>query len=971
MICSPWPSWRIWLLVLLLGGVLRPGYVQAASKPNIVVILSDDGGYNEYGFNAAVSGPGGTATATGAVTPNLDALAAQGVVARQAYAAPLCSESRAQLLSGVYDQRLGIEENLGNDINEPFGFAAGQKLLPSYLKDLGYSTGMVGKWHEGYTSGVNRPTDMGFDEFFGFLSGSRQYYSDFAPSNVMFRGNTNIESTWRSTDPSTCQCSPSDISQYDPVNGRYTTDAFGEESVKFINEHANDKDANGDPKPFFLYTAFNSPHSPYNVKTSDYNQPQVATLSDADPSHPKRTLAAMVYGMDRNVGDIMSALTANGLDNNTIVVFMNDNGGEQHDDNTPLRGFKGLGYEGGIKVPFIIKEPGLQPSVYNHPISELDLVPTLVDAAGGNASQITTDGVDIGSYLSGVSGGDPHQELFWRNRNIWAVRKGDWKLERPDQNPVNFGFFNIATDPSETINLISATTGPNGLKIAELFRDLTAWEATLAKPQYGVLGADDRNHFDHFVFRNNLAATTNFSTSGAWLESGNPSHIVTMNPDDAYANDVIEFTTRDDASYTANENMARMSGATYMLNQVQFTGNFGGAASQTGTVTGGALLFVKSLTGQSPRIQLDAMTGGAAGFTFNLNSELQLYNDLTIAGAGTQNFVINGQILDYYDSRDPTNTLPHNVTKTGTSNVTLTANNTFKGIFTINGGQVHVNGASAAISAASKIVIGNAGTLALDNGTISVATIDNALQGDYNHDGQLNTADYTIWRSMFGQSGSGLAADGNGDGTVNQADYDIWNSGFGATTGGALLVNGGSLKVPNITGSLINSGGTLAAGAAPALRTIGGSLAENLGVMQVLIGGVVPGTNFDQIQVGGNTSLGGSLLVQLFGSFTPSLGQMFQFLTSTGNVSGTFASLNLPVFAPGSGKAWQLTYGVNSLTLTVVPGNPGSAASVTSDGYNLHGGQAASGAVPEPSTLTSLLLAAITTGIAATFRRRK
>ena len=190
-------------MILLLGGVVRPNCAQAASKPNIVVILSDDGGYNEYGFNAAVSGPGGTATANGAVTPNLDALAAQGVVARQAYAAPLCGESRAALLAGVYNQRLGIVENLGNDINQPFGFAAGQKLLPSYLKDLGYSTGMVGKWHEGYTSGVNRPTDLGFDEFFGFLSGGRSYYGDSVASNAMLRGNTNVENTWRSTDPST------------------------------------------------------------------------------------------------------------------------------------------------------------------------------------------------------------------------------------------------------------------------------------------------------------------------------------------------------------------------------------------------------------------------------------------------------------------------------------------------------------------------------------------------------------------------------------------------------------------------------------------------------------------------------------------------------------------------------------------------------------------------------------------------
>jgi autotransporter-associated beta strand protein len=929
---------------------------QGAAKPNIVFILSDDGGYNEYGFNAAVSGPGGTATPNVAVTPNLDALAAQSVVARQAYAQPLCSESRAALLTGQYNQRSGIEENMGNDINEPFGFAAGQKLLPSYLKNLGYTTGMIGKWHDGYTAGVNRPTDLGFDEYFGFLSGSRSYYGDAAPSNVMLRGNTNVESQWRTE---------GDTSKYDPTFGRYTTDAFGEESVNFIGNHAHDA------KPFFLYTAFNSPHTPYNVKTSDYNQPQIATISDPHYTS-KRTTTAMVYGMDREVGDIISALkdpnhdgdTSDSVYDNTILVFMNDNGGvgfpqangtDAGDDNTPLRGFKGLGYEGGIRVPFLIREPGLQSGVYNSPISELDLVPTLVNAAGGDASQIATDGVDLTPYLSGANANSPHQELFYRNRNIWAVRKGDWKLSRPDQNLVNYGFFNVTTDPSETSNFIGSNDPTMKQKMAELSRDFTAWEATLKKPQFGVLGADDRNKFDHFVFRNNLAATTNWSSASAWSESGNPGHNVTMNVDDAYANDVVEFTTRDDASYTANNNMTRMSGNLYMLNQVQFTGSFGGGSSQSGTVSGMGLLFTNNLSGQAPRIELDATSsGGPASFTFNLNTEIQLYNDLLITGNGTQNFVIGGQIHEYFHPYDPNVFTNHNVTKSGTSSVTLTANDNFHGILTINGGQVHVSGASAAITAAAKIVIGNAGTLALDSGSITVPTIDNALQGDYNHDHVVNAADYTVWRDTFGQTGAGLAADGNGHGIVDQSDYDLWLSSFGATSGGALLLNGGTLKVPNITGDITNSGGTLASGSAPAVRTIGGMLAENAGVLQVIIGGTTPGTSFDQIQVGGATTLGGTLTVQLVNSFSPLLGQTFQFLTSAG-VSGTFANLSLPSL--GAGKGWQLQYGPNALTLTVVAA--GSAASVMADNYNQNGHWTNGPAVPEPSTITSLLLGSI------------
>jgi hypothetical protein len=224
---------------------------------------------------------------------------------------------------------------------------------------------------------------------------------------------------------------------------------------------------------------------------------------------------------------------------------------------------------------------------------------------------------------------------------------------------------------------------------------------------------------------------------------------------------------------------------------------------------------------------------------------------------------------------------------------------------------------------------------------------------------------------MFGQSGAGLAADGNGDGTVNQADYDVWQSNFGdtggsgSTSGGLLAIHGGTLKVPNITGSLINTGGTYAASAVPGLRTIGGSLAENLGVMQVLIGGINAGSNYDQIQVGGAASLGGTLLVQLANSFTPSLGQSFEFLTAAGSVSGTFSTMTLPSL--GAGKAWQLLYEDSDLKLTVVAA--GSAASILSSGYNTNGGGATSVAVPEPSTLASIGAAAITISLVRARRR--
>src|SRR5882672_5161451 len=177
--------------------------------------------------------------ATTAETPNLDALAAQSMVMRQGYSAsPLSTAARAGLLSGVAPSRYGVEGDLPNDINNTFGLPHNQTLLPAYLKGLSYQTMAIGKWHEGYTAGVNRPLDMGFDGFYGYLSGSRSYGKDTSPSNLLLDGNTSVENTWQTPAP-------------------YLTDALGNKAVQYINNHAADEN------PFFLYTALPAPHSPY------------------------------------------------------------------------------------------------------------------------------------------------------------------------------------------------------------------------------------------------------------------------------------------------------------------------------------------------------------------------------------------------------------------------------------------------------------------------------------------------------------------------------------------------------------------------------------------------------------------------------------------------------------------------------------------------------------------------------------
>ena len=252
----------------------------------------------------------------------------------------------------------------------------------------------------------------------------------------------------------------------------------------------------------------------------------------------------------------------------------------------------------------------------------------------------------------------------------------------------------------------------------------------MRKPQWGELG-DPRHLFDHFVFRNDVATTSNWNTAGIWKQAGTNTN-VDFYDEDSYANAILEFTVRNDASYTAANNMVRMTNQTFMLNEIRLTGNFTGSNNHSGTINGNALLFVSNLDGQLPRLQLDATSNGTGtGFAFVLNNQLWLLNDLEITGDGTQSFTIGGNIYDYpYE--------PKNIVKTGTSSVTLAGSNTFLGdVVVIQGrvtasnlaGGVIINGgefaagASAALTAVGGDLDANTGgTLALQIGGDVVGT---------------------------------------------------------------------------------------------------------------------------------------------------------------------------------------------------------------------------------------------------------
>lgn len=823
----------------------------AGGKPNIVLIMADDAAYSDFGFSAALNN-----IPTQIQTPNIDALAAQGAVATQYYTAnSLCSPTRASMLTGQYSQRYGYENNLANTLAQAgsSGLPADQLTIAQRLKPLGYTTGVVGKWHLGFQEGLNRPLDKGFDEFYGLLGGGRSYWSQPTQEQGIWKNNQFYESQYRTE---------GDQSRYDPVRGRYVTDAFGEEAASFINRHADDSN------PFFLYLPHIGPHEPFDAKQQDLDRFSNIT----DPT--RRSIAAMTYALDRAVGDVMNALEANGIDDNTIVIFTNDNGAVSYVGNPPFRGHKGTSYEGGIRVPFAIKGPGITPGVNNSIMTGLDLLPTFVAAAGGDITQFAHDGYDVMPNLLGQATTDPNKVYFWRNNDTYAIRKGDWKLTIAYIGAPGRWLHNVQQNPNESVFL--QTARPD--KVAELARELTNIESQLAKPKWGDIGALNQNLFDHFVFRNTVSATANWSTTNNWQQAGT-ANIATLKPADAYANAIIEFGVRNDGNYTATNDMKRMSRDTFMLNELKLTGNFNGLAARQGVINGNAVLFVNSLSGQSPRINLLATSsGGAEKFAFRVDTEIQMFHNLEITGDGNQKFIIGGPIRDYYDSADPTQTSPHSLSKTGSSSVTLMGNNTFAGSLVVAGGEVVIDGPTAAINGASSIAVHNGAVFRMENGLVKVPTIN-------------------------------------------------------VQPGGSFAINGGVLETKTVTGAFALNQGTFAPGLGRSISTISDDFVENGGVLQMQIGGVTAGTGYDQLQIGDVAAIAGGLQVQFAAGFTPGLYQTFDIVTAN-NVIGAFTNHDLPTLP--NGMTWRVLYTTHGISLTVRP--PGQSNTVIPVGdYNANG----------------------------------
>ncbi len=443
------------VLVLSVAGSTRADPAEAR-RPNILLIVTDDQGYADFGFQGSPS----------VRTPHIDALAGAGVRLTNAYVShPYCSPTRAGLLTGRYQQRFGHENNPAFlPDNEEIGLPVGELTLADVLGGAGYATAVIGKWHLGAGPPFH-PRRRGFDEFFGFLGGGHNYFED---GGTGAGGGISTAEYTAALEHNGRHVSPTD----------YLTDAFSRQAEDFIRRHRD--------RPFFLYLAFNAPHTPYQAP--EHYRQRFAEIDDGEC----RTYAAMISAVDDGIGRVVKTLRELEIDQQTLIFLLSDNGGQARDtcpDNTPLRGGKGGLYEGGIRVPFVVAWPGrlTAGSTYKALVSSLDVFATAAALAGplagrsapGAPTKPDVDGVDLMPFLTGRQTGVPRRALYWRVAGGvgWAVRRDRWKLIGKRRGAE---LYDLDADAGETRSL--APERPDLVReLAALYRD---WNAKMVPPRW-------------------------------------------------------------------------------------------------------------------------------------------------------------------------------------------------------------------------------------------------------------------------------------------------------------------------------------------------------------------------------------------------------------------------------------------------------------------------------------------------------
>jgi len=445
----------ITLLLLTLTAITDSRTHAADHHPNVVLLLADDLGYGELGCQGNREIP----------TPHIDSIAAGGVRFTNGYVtAAFCSASRAGLLTGRYQTRFGYEFNpIGHRNEDPAaGLPSGQKTIADQLQAVGYTTALFGKWHLGGTAAYH-PYRRGFDEFFGFMHEGHYFVAPpYKGVTTMLRRKSlpnGQTGRWFSRNEKLIYSDHmgSNEPDYDadnpiirggqPVEEKeYLTDALTREAVDFINRTSD--------RPFFLYLAYNAVHSP--LQGADRYMKKFDSIQDIH----RRIFAAMLANLDDSVGEVLAALKANDLMENTIIVFLSDNGGptrELTSSNLPLRGGKGQLYEGGIRIPFMMQWQGMiaPNQEYHEPVISTDLLATFAALADAPLPKTKLDSVNLLPFIQGKHDGSPHEYLYWRTGNKQALRQGDWKavLEPGRNGSENWQLYHLKNDLSESSNL--------------------------------------------------------------------------------------------------------------------------------------------------------------------------------------------------------------------------------------------------------------------------------------------------------------------------------------------------------------------------------------------------------------------------------------------------------------------------------------------------------------------------------------
>ncbi|MDW5288057.1 sulfatase-like hydrolase/transferase [Formosa sp. PL04] len=430
------------------------------TKPNIIVILADDLGYSDVGFNGSKD----------ILTPELDKLATAGTVFSSAYVAhPFCGPSRAGLLTGKYPHEFGSQFNLPANSEKTVGegIPLNETFISKALQESGYFTGAIGKWHLGAVEAYH-PNKRGFDEFYGFLGGGHNYFPEEYRAKYDQQAAAGNDNIWD-------YLTPLEHNGVKVKETEYLTDAFSREASRFVTKAAK-KD-----QPFFLYLAYNAPHTPLEAKPED--EKLFANIKD----EKRRTYAAMVYAVDRGVGELIKTLKKTGTYENTLIIFLSDNGGrpDQGANNSPLKGRKGDTYEGGFRVPMFFHWPNHVPEgmQFDSPVTSLDFYPTFLGLANATVPEgKQLDGIDI--WEDFVVDENPRKgEMIFamRHRSGYSdvgVRQDEWKATKAYNQ--EWKLYNINEDISEEHDL----SKENPEQLEEMVLGAQTWSKMHNEPRW-------------------------------------------------------------------------------------------------------------------------------------------------------------------------------------------------------------------------------------------------------------------------------------------------------------------------------------------------------------------------------------------------------------------------------------------------------------------------------------------------------